>query len=631
MTILEELTEIFEKVHKKLFSEFSPKVIIVPSKHGQLHDYSYNSVKMIYNKMKKTFKISDITDMILSELDSNELIKSFKVDESYINITIRNKYLENNIYKICEQSKPVYKEEVPKLIGVDFSSPNIAKEMHVGHLRSTIIGDTICKMLTYVGHNVKRINHVGDWGTQFGLLLAYLKDLENFDSEIDINLDSIENLTKLYKDSKKRAETDPEFKKRSRVMVTKLQTGDPWATEKWKQMVQTSKKMFEEIYARLGVKFPDGICGESFYNDKINGVIEEIFQKDLLQDQDLDNKSKQSSFVHVVTGVTGVAKVVFTGLKEAKSINKETKEPFEQPLILKKGDGAFCYDSTDAAAVKYRLKELGLDKVIYVTDVGQSTHFKMIFKLAEMMGWSKPNQLTHTKFGMVMDKEGKRFRTRDGDTVRLVNLLDEAQKRVSVELETRIESESEYKTTTLTIEDIPEISEKLGLSAIKYADLKTNLSTNYKFDYDKMLDFNGDTAIYILYSYARLSSIMRRCFKETSITVESILDENIEINSEQTGTEHELIVFINRFDEFLEKAVTKLEPHILCGYLYNLSELNSQFVNKYRLLHDNKDENNPGMFLDPVYGKSRLLILEASRIVMKTIFNVLGIEPLEKI
>ena len=645
-SILEQLEYFFDKIHKKVFPELNVRVTIIPAKPGQSHDYSYNSVKAIYNKMKKTAEISEITDMILSEIDTSDIVKKFRVDGSYINITIRNEYLEQNILDICRKNYavPYHSENSnPKLIGVDFSSPNIAKEMHVGHLRSTIIGDTICKILEYSGHNVKRINHVGDWGTQFGLLLAYIELMESENCQIDLN--SIETLTKLYKNSKERAETDPEFKKRSREMVTKLQNGDPWATEKWEQMVSTSKDMFDDIYSRLGVKFPDGICGESFYNDKIDSVIEEALKKGFLQDEISDDSGE-------------VAKVVYTGLKEAKSINKKTKEPFEISLKLKKADGALCYDSTDAAAVKFRMEELKLDQVIYVTDVGQDLHFKMIFKLAEMMEWSKPDQLKHIKFGMVMDSSGKRFRTRnaDGTTVKLKDLLDEAQKKVSKELTKRITSESEHKTTTLTLSDISEVSEKLGMAAIKYADLKNSMITNYKFDYDKMLNFNGDTAIYILYSYARLSSIMRKCFKETSITIDSILvepyictledksempevrdliygyspidDKSLLAIEEPNGTEHDLALFISRFDEFLKKAVEKLAPHILCGYLYNLSELNSRFLAKYRLLNDSE---NGGMVLDPIYGKNRLLILEASRIVMKTVFNILGIEPLEKI
>jgi arginyl-tRNA synthetase len=455
-------------------------------------------------------------------------------------------------------------------------------------------------MLSFSGHTVKRINHVGDWGTPFGMILALIDDMKLETAE---NI-SISKVTKLYQEAKIKDKTDPVFNKKAREMVIKLQSGDEWATKRLKELFETSDKMFNEIYTRLNIDFPDGTCGESFYNDKIENVINLINEKGLITNDD------------------NGAKLIFT-------------PEFKEPLILVKSDGSICYDSTDIAAVHHRLVTLKMDKVLYVTDPAQSLHFKMLFNLADKMGWSdeintkcvnNSRDLKHIKFGVVLSPDGKPIKSRDGSSVKLIELLDEAKNRVSKELIKR----SETNKTYIEPEKIQEISAHLGYAAVKYADLRNQRETNYKFDFDQMLNFNGDTAIYILYSYARICSVIRKCFNETGISIEDCKKTKVSLVGSRNEPEWKLALMVNRFDEFFRKSLDKLEPHILCDYLYKLATLVSKFWDKYRLLNLVSKESKKHK-LDSKFGKSRLIILEATRITMKTVLDILNIKALEKI
>ena len=436
-------------------------------------------------------------------------------------------------------------------------------------------------------------------------------------------------------------------------MVNTLQSGDEWANAKWKQMYDVSEDMFNSIYSRLGVLFPDGVKGESAYNEMIPDVIKELETKGL------------------VTTVDGGALGSFTGAQEAMLTNRETGEAFEMPLILQKSDSAFGYDSTDAAAIRHRAVDLRLDWIVYVTDVGQATHFALIFALAKNAGWITSScyqgktleeqkalqkefdgltpsclpRADHVKFGLVQDKNGQKFKTRAGKSEKLVDLLDEAVSRMATILKERVEAES----TSLEMKDVDRVAAVVGYAAIKYSDLKNQRELNYRFDYDKMLDPKGDTAVYLLYSYARLSSILRKAQDMCGTSVNDVDLSAVSVYryhvadkkfggapapqdakpTKDESIEWKLCRHLRRFDDVMHTSVSTLEPHHVCAYLYQLSVLNSQFLAQHRLLVPSQKDDS--FFLDPIKGDDRLVMLECSRLVMRRCFEVLGITPLERI
>ncbi|TQD78958.1 hypothetical protein C1H46_035435 [Malus baccata] len=455
---------------------------------------------------------------------------------------------------------------------VDFSSPNIAKEMHVGHLRSTIIGDTLARILEFSNVEVLRRNHVGDWGTQFGMLIEFL--FEKFPNIEDVNETAIGDLQAFYKSSKQRFDDDPAFKERAQRAVVSLQGGEPRYRNAWLKICEISRKEFHKVYERLGVHLEEK--GESFYNPYIPGVLKELSDKGLIEDSQ-------------------GARVIFL-------------EGFNIPLIVVKSDGGFNYASTDLAALWYRLNEEKADWIIYVTDVGQQQHFNMFFEAAKRAGWLptdgalKP-KVTHVGFGLVLGEDGKRFRTRSSEVVRLVDLLDEAKDRSKKVLVERGWTEQELN----------QIAEAVGYGAVKYADLKNNRLTNYTFDFDQMLSDKGNTAVYLLYAHARICSIIRKSGKnieELKKTGEIVLDHD---------GERELGLHLLQFSENVEETCTNLLPNVLCEYLYNLSEVfTKKFYSNCQVVGSPEET-------------SRLLLCEATAIVMRKCFNLLGIEPVYKI
>lgn len=365
-----------------------------------------------------------------------------------------------------------------KRVVVDFSSPNVAKEMHVGHLRSTIIGDTICRVLEYCGADVVRLNHIGDWGTQFGMLIQHMAELRpgGLDEGKD---EDVADLMALYRASKARFDAEEDFKQRAREAVTRLQSGDEASLAAWRRICEASRREFNAIYARLGVTLEER--GESFYNPMLKGVVEEL---------------KESGVAVESEGAT----CVFV-------------EGREVPLIVQKSDGGFGYASTDMAAVKQRVNDEKADWVIYVTDVGQSDHFAMVFAAARRAGWLPadekslaPPRVSHVGFGLVLGEDGKKFKTRSGDVVRLVELLDEAKLRCRDTIKARREEAGDPVDDA----ELEAAACAMGYGAVKYADLKSCRTTNYRFSFDAMLDLRGNTAVYLQYAHARIASIGRK-------------------------------------------------------------------------------------------------------------------------
>ncbi|PQQ10662.1 arginine--tRNA ligase cytoplasmic-like isoform X1 [Prunus yedoensis var. nudiflora] len=541
--------------------EVEPVVVACAGKFG---DYQCNNAMGLWSKIKgkgTDFKgPPSVGQAIMKNLPKSEIIESCSVaGPGFVNVVLSKKWIAKSIQKMLIDGIEKWAPQLQiKRAVVDFSSPNIAKEMHVGHLRSTIIGDTLARTLEFSNVEVLRRNHVGDWGTQFGMLIEFL--FEKFPNIEEVSETAIGDLQAFYKASKQRFDDDPAFKERAQQAVVRLQGGEPKYRNAWLKICEISRKEFHMVYERLGVHLEEK--GESFYNPYIPGVLKELDDLGLIE--------------------------------EIKS------------------DGGYNYASTDLTALWYRLNEEKADWIIYVTDVGQQQHFDMFFKAAKRAGWLptddalKP-KVTHVGFGLVLGEDGKRFRTRSSEVVRLVDLLDEAKDRSKTALLERGKAEE------WTEKELDQTAEAVGYSAVKYADLKNNRLTNYTFDFDQMLNDKGNTAVYLLYAHARICSIIRksgRNIEELKRTGEIVLDH--------TG-ERELGLHLLQFSENVEETCTNLLPNVLCEYLYNLSEVfTKKFYSNCQVVGSPEET-------------SRLLLCEATAIVMRKCFNLLGIEPVYKI
>jgi arginyl-tRNA synthetase len=496
----------------------------------------------------------------------------------FINIRVSSELLISTLASLVKDGvRPPVMER--KKVLVDFSSPNIAKEMHVGHLRSTIIGDSLCRMLEFCGHDVHRINHVGDWGTQFGMLISFLQ--EEYPN-IDVAPPNISDLTNIYKSAKTRFDEDEEFKTRSRNNVVKLQSGDAACRTIWKLLCDISRREFQCVYDALDVKLTE--VGESYYNEMIPDVLKELTSH---------------------------------GLTETEGTLLISKLPhFDIPLILRKSDGGYGYDSTDMAAINYRLNFLECDWLIYITDAGQMGHFHKVFDVAKSAGWANAGQrLDFVGFGVVCGEDGKRFKTRSGTTVRLMDLLDAAKDRMALSLRQR----KEEGKTALSIEDIENAASTIGYGAVKYFDLKQNPTTNYIFNYDRMLDTKGDTAVYLMFAYARVASILRKGYDEKGFDPHTHSKNDLEAMIRIDDPSERALAFeLLQLGEVLRNTLNELSPNKLCEYLKEVSVKLTDFVTKCHVL--NSDEST-----------SRLILCESTRLVMLKLFDLLGIKALDQI
>jgi arginyl-tRNA synthetase len=522
----------------------------------------------------------EVADKVAASIPTNPLVaKCTTAPNGFINITL-TETLMSEVLTTCVTTG-VMPPAMKKLkVAVDFSSPNIAKEMHVGHLRSTIIGDSMCRILEFCGHEVMRINHVGDWGTQFGMLITYL--LEAF-PDILTNPPNISDLTAIYKASKKRFDDDEKFKETSRNNVVRLQSGDKECHKIWNLLCDISRKEFQNVYDLLGVRLEE--VGESFYNPMIPGVIATLEKCKLTERDD---------------------GMLIIKLKH-----------FSIPLIVQKSDGGYGYDSTDMAAIHYRLFEKKADWLIYITDAGQANHFYMVFDAAKAAGWldkKAPQRLDHIGFGVVCGDDGKRFKTRSSETVRLVDLLNEAKVRMANSLTERA---AEGKTA-LTPLEIEHASGCIGYGAVKYFDLKQNPQTNYIFNYDRMLDTKGDTAVYLLFAYARVASILRKAATDKKKDLSSIFARAATVLEFGHPAERALAFEVMQMGDIIRSVLKDLLPNRLCQYLSNLCVAFTDFVTKCNVLNSAEIE-------------SRLVLCEATRKVMEQCFSLLGISALEKI
>ncbi|KAJ7969524.1 Arginine-tRNA ligase [Quillaja saponaria] len=576
---LAKLFEVSLKVTVPSEQDVEPLVAACTAKFG---DYQCNNAMGLWSRIKgkgSEFRgPPSVGQAIMKNLPPSEMIESCSVaGPGFVNVIISKDWLAKKLTKMLIDGIDTWAPHLPiKRAVVDFSSPNIAKEMHVGHLRSTIIGDTLARMLEFSHVEVLRRNHVGDWGTQFGMLIEFL--FEKFPNWEDVNEAAVGDLQAFYKASKQRFDSDPEFKERAQQAVVLLQGGDPKYRKAWAQICEISRNEFHMVYKRLGVHLEEK--GESFYNPYIPGVLEALSGRGLIEDSQ-------------------GARVIFF-------------EDEKIPLIVVKSDGGYNYASTDLTALWFRLNEEKAEWIIYVTDVGQQQHFDMVFKAAKRADWLPADnslypKATHVGFGLVLGEDGKRFRTRNTEVVRLVDLLDEAKTRSKAALIGRDKAEG------WTAEELEQTVEAVGYGAVKYADLKNNRLTNYTFNFDQMLSDKGNTAVYLLYAHARICSIIRKSGKDIEV-----LKKTEEIKLDHPD-ERVLGLHLLQFSEVVEEACSNLLPNVLCEYLYNLSEIfTKRFYSNCQVVSSAEET-------------SRLLLCEATATVMRKCFYLLGIVPVYKI
>lgn len=577
-TTFDTLTHLFFQAAVAAFPDaaITPAMLVItPSTQEKFGHYQCNSAMKLAGLLAKNPR--EIAQILVSKLP-NDIARFEVAGPGFINIILHAHYLESRIQAmLLDPMLGVEKVQGnPKLV-IDFSSPNTAKEMHVGHLRSTIIGDCLARLFEFLGYDVLRLNHVGDWGTSFGMLIAYLKE-----QQITLRPDNPElNLTQLvhwYRQSKRRFDEDPEFKRNAQQEVVSIQRGDPDSLQLWRLICDISRRAYQEIYDLLDVHIIER--GESFYNPFLPEVVEELTNKNL------------------VTVSDGAKCIFLPGFTN--------RDGELLPLIIEKSDGGYNYATTDLAAIRHRILTEHASRIIILTDAGQAQHFQMIFQTAIRAGYLDPSQVTvnHVSFGLVLGPDGKKFRTRAGETERLLDLLMAAIDHARDILKKRSPSLSEA--------ELDSTAKILGINAIKYADLAGNRTGDYVFSYERMLRFEGNTALFLLYAYVRVNGIKRKM----AVDIQA-LQQSAKIKLEHP-TELALAVQLNRFNEILMQMSVDLYPHRLTEYLYHLAEHFHAFFRDCRV------EGDPAW-------ESRLLLCEAVAKVMRQGLNLLGLHMLEKL
>lgn len=581
ISLYDTLFDLFKKAISVAYPDVcDPPVIIISNSNERFGDYQCNSVMALSKQLRNdgiTTKPRDVAENIVSKVEESNLISKLEVaGAGFINIYLKKEFAQKTLNTLVKNGKILPPYTKKQKVIVDFSSPNIAKEMHVGHLRSTIIGDSIARLLEFLGHDVLRINHVGDWGTQFGMLIAHLQD--RFPDYLSVS-PPIADLQSFYKESKARFDADQEFKKRAYNCVVKLQASNPDMIKAWQLICDVSRKEFEKIYTRLDIKLIER--GESFYQKHMEAIVKDLEAKGLLE----EDKGR---------------KVMFS------------KRDNEIPLTIVKSDGGFTYDTSDMAAIKQRVEEEKADWVIYVTDAGQSMHFQVLKHCAERAGILKGcHRIDHVGFGVVLGNDKKKFKTRSGETVKLSDLLDEGLKRTLEKLKER------ERDKVLTEEELKIAQESITYGCIKYADLSYNRNHEYVFSFDKMLEDKGNTAVYLLYALTRIRSIARTA----NISQEKLREmaENIPISLEHEK-EWKLAKVLIKFPDVLIKITNDLYLHHLCEYCYEISCVFTEFYNNCYCL----EKNDLGEIVN--VNMSRILLTEATAITMEQCFSILGLK-----
>lgn len=550
---------------------------VITASKPEFGDYQSNGVMSVAKKIGS--KPRELANLVVEAIaaQSNPLIERLEVaGPGFINIHLSDAALIQRANEIeGDLGKLIPQADAPKKIVVDYSSPNLAKEMHVGHLRGTIIGDCLARVLERQGHEIIRQNHVGDWGTQFGMLISYMREIGEAQGDLPTQLADLESF---YRAAKQRFDEDPEFANIARSSVVKLQGGDEEHLTAWQLFIDESLKHCQAVYDKLNVTLSrKDLKAESFYNKELEGVVKKL---------------EDAALLSVSDGARCVFLPEFTG---------KDGEPL--PVIIQKTDGGYLYATTDLAAVAYRSFTLQADRSLYVVDARQSLHFQQVFAVARAAGFASKNiSLEHIAYGTMMGKDGRPFKTRSGDTIKLVDLLDEAIRRAH-ELVAG-------KNPGLEDAAYSEIAEKVGIAAVKYADLSKNRTSDYVFDWSSMLSFEGNTAPYLMYAYARIRSILRK--QESRL-------ENIQITTATEAAERNLLLKILQLPEIVDMVARDCYPNFLCNYLYELAGLFMRFY-----------ESCPILKAEPELRDSRLALSALAAATLQQGLGLLGIETLEQ-
>ena len=582
-SIIEQLKIQFSHALTKAFGADLVDVdpMVVPASNSKFGDYQSNIALSLSKQLGQPPRV--IAQKILENLNVTSICQTPTIaGPGFINLMLEPAYLETRLSDI--QTDPrlgVQPAKTPQRVIVDFSSPNIAKEMHVGHLRSTIIGDSIARILEFRVHEILRLNHVGDWGTQFGMLIAYLREAYPQALTTSNALD-LGDLVTLYRKAKERFDGNQEFQETARKEVVKLQSGAEDSRRAWQLLCEQSRREFQVIYDWLDVHLSER--GESFYNPLLPAVVEDLAQLGLL----VEDAGAKCVFLEGFTNKAG--------------------EPL--PLIVQKSDGGYNYAATDLAAIRYRIQQDQAERIIYVTDAGQANHFAQVFQVARRAGWLTDDvEVIHVPFGLVQGEDGKKLKTRSGETVKLRDLLDEAIARSRADLESRLKEEGREETEEFKAH----VAKVVGISAVKYADLSQNRTSNYIFSFDKMLALQGNTAPYMLYAYVRIQGISRKG----------------DIDFEQLGTDRKILLqeetelalgkHLLQLSEVLNEVERDLLPNRLCQYLFELSQKFNQFYDQCPVLKADEPQRT-----------SRLLLCDLTARTLKLGLSLLGISVLER-
>ncbi|MCR9192081.1 MAG: arginine--tRNA ligase [Gammaproteobacteria bacterium] len=569
-----------ESLIQKALAEISPNTAPIPITLERPRDPSHgdwsSSIAMVAAKSLKQPPRA-IAEQLIALMQTDDNIEAIELaGPGFINFKLSKGYLHQQLENIwTSPSCGVVPANYPETVIIDYSSPNLAKEMHVGHLRSTIIGDALARILSFQGQTVIRQNHIGDWGTQFGMLMAHMHALET-DTKQTFDLSDLESF---YQAAKKRFDEDSNFADEARAWVVKLQAHEPVSQALWTRFIRLSLAHCQSLYQRLGVSLTEkDNRAESAYNDMLPKVVDSLQTQGLLTDQD-------------------GTKCVF--LEQFKG-----KDQQPLPIIVQKKDGGYLYATSDLAALDYRDKILHADRILYVVDARQSLHFQQVFALALAAGFVSPQIcLEHIEFGMILDKAGKPFKSREGRVTKLVDLIDEAEHRAAALIAS--------KNPHLSEQDCQNMATVIGIGAVKYADLSKNRGSDYIFDWDTMLSFEGNTAPYLLYANTRIHSI----FQKAGITPES-LSRPLQI---ETAQEIALGKHLALFPDTIALVGAKATPHLLCTYLYELAGLFSSFY-----------EHCPILSAEAPQQQSRLKIAALTSKILEKGLDLLGIKTLKK-
>ena len=555
------------------------KAMVVPATRPEFGDYQANGIMPAAKKLGKNPR--EFAKAVIDCVELNDIADSVDIaGPGFINVRLRLEWLNQFVNNVLNDPRVGIQLSVnPSKVVIDYSHPNLAKEMHVGHLRSTVIGDTLARILEFCGHDVIRHNHVGDWGTQFGMLIAYMDRVSASGGD---SASELEDLETFYQASRKLFDNDEDFAATAREYVVKLQSGDSAVRASWRRFVETSLEHCEQVYRTLDVTLKrEDIHAESAYNEDLPNIVEHLHKKGLLRESE-------------------GAQCVF--LEEFK--NKEDKIT---PVIVQKSDGGYLYATTDLAALRYRAEVLKASRLLYIVDARQSLHLRQVFAVSRKSGLVRDScTLEHHPFGTMLGNDGKPFKTRSGGTIKLMELLHEAEERAFILIG--------EKNPDLTDFERREISKVIGIGSVKYADLSLNRTTDYVFSWDKMLSLEGNTAPYLLYSYARIKSLFRRA-EITENQLREIKGRVVLTDS----SERDLVIKIVQLNEVVHSVARDCFPNILCNYLYELSELFMRFY-----------ERCPVLKADDQMRVSRLKLCDLTGNVLKVGLGLLGIRTVNR-